>query len=157
MANETSEREESRRIAEMFPIEWHPSQQEPSESPRSNNEQHPTRAEAPVRTPSPMVNQGLTQNASPESPWVPISNLCRSETASRRYSPVRKSIFKTPALTFVKAELQAQTGFVKSIKSLRNQFTRTSDFRDLELPTTPTKCGQPLSNQIQLPAPYGLS
>jgi hypothetical protein len=151
MLREAAEREESRRIAEQFPIEWHSDQSESSESPRSNIE--PKTAE-PVRTPSPVGKEITCQNASPESPRFPISDIRRSDLA-RRYSP-RKSIFKTPALTFIKEELQAKAGPVKGIKSLRNDFWK---LRDLELPQSPSsKCGVcgPFSNQVRFPAPYGL-
>eukprot|EP00291_Cryptomonas_curvata_P022642 CAMPEP_0172162894 /NCGR_PEP_ID=MMETSP1050-20130122/6955_1 /TAXON_ID=233186 /ORGANISM="Cryptomonas curvata, Strain CCAP979/52" /LENGTH=191 /DNA_ID=CAMNT_0012832995 /DNA_START=78 /DNA_END=653 /DNA_ORIENTATION=+ len=150
MNREAAERAESKRIAELFPIEWHSDQTESSESPR-----YAARTEEPIRTPSPSGNQ--LHDASPESPRFPISGISQSDTATRRYSPIRKSIFKTPALSFVKEELQAKTGSAKSIKSLRNHFSKQSQFRELELPQSPpTKCGL-FSNHIQFPAPYGLS
>jgi hypothetical protein len=151
MRRESAERAESKRIAELFPIEWHSDQSASSESPRSANKHSLSTIEEPVRTPSPVDNGGLIQNTSPESPREPIPNI------ARRYSPIRKSIFKTPALSFVKENLQAKAGSVKSNKSLRNHFTKQSQFQDLDLPqSSPTKCGM-LSNQIQFPAPYGLS
>lgn len=151
---EAAERAESKRIAELFPIEWHSDQ---SGSPCSNNEQNPSRTEEPIRTPSPLGNQCSDHDASPLSPRVHFSGISKSETATRRYSPVRKSIFKTPALSFVKDQLQAKTGSVKSNKSLRNHFSKQNQFRELEPPhSPPTKCGL-FSNQIQFPAPYGLS
>ncbi len=149
---EAAERAESKRIAELFPIEWHSHQ-----SGSSDSSHEPPRVKEPIRTPSPVGNQNLSQNSTPESPRVVSSGISRSETATRRFSPIRKSIFKTPALSFVKEDLQAKAGSVKSIKSLRNQFSKQSQFQDLELPqSSPTKCGM-LSNRIQFPAPYGLS
>lgn len=152
MRREAAERAESKRIAELFPIEWHSDYSASSESPRSTDEQSAsTNEKEPIRTPSPVDNGRLCQNTSPESPREPIPNI------ARRYSPIRKSIFKTPALTFVKEDPQAKVCSVKSIKSLRNHFTKQSQFQDLDVPQSrPTKCGV-LSNQIQFPAPYGLS
>ncbi len=152
LIREAAERAESKRIAELFPIEWHANQTESSESSRTNSEQHLSRTEEPVvRTPSPVGNQGLGHDASPKLAQIPISNISQSETA--RYPPIRKSIFKTPALS-LKAELQSKTGAVTSLKPLRNHFSKQSEF---ELPqSAPTKCGL-FSHQIRFPAPYGLS
>jgi hypothetical protein len=56
---------ESRRIAELFPIDWN---SESSELQRSNNrdEQHLTKTKAPFRTRSPVRNQDLIHSLYPE-------------------------------------------------------------------------------------------
>uniref|UniRef100_A0A7S0LZE8 Uncharacterized protein n=1 Tax=Cryptomonas curvata TaxID=233186 RepID=A0A7S0LZE8_9CRYP len=122
---EAAELAESRRIAELFPIEWH-NKAKFSESPHLSNEQHLTSTEGPFRTPSPVENQSSTQCFSPGCARAPISEVCKSEAApiARRYSPARKSIFKTPALSFS----------VKSIESPRNHELRLGYFRNLEPP-----------------------